>query len=113
MSILDSLPHTCDIKVRTRTADSLGGSVDSFTVVSSGTSCWRQLASDREVTEFEKRGISITDKVYFTSNPGIDETHILLFGSDVYEVRSTAAPDASAGMGVVWRVMCEYTTTNR
>lgn len=111
MSILDALPHTVTIKIRTRTADSLGGSKDTFTVVSEDVACWRQLASDREIHEFDKRGISVTDKVYFTSDPGVGETHILMFGSDILEVRSYSAPDASAGMGVVWRVMCELTTT--
>lgn len=111
MTILDSLPHTTTIKTRTRTADSLGGSKDTFTTVSSDVACWRQLASDREISEFDKRGISITDKVYFTSDPGVDETYVLVFGNDVLEVRSYSAPDASAGMGVVWRVICELTTT--
>ena len=32
---------------------------------------------------------------------------VLVIGSNTYEVKSSAAPDASAGMGVLWRVMCE------
>lgn len=110
MSILDALPHSCTVERRSRIADGLGGSRDSFS--SSGTlSCWRQVANDREIREFDKRGISITDKVYFTSDPGINETCRLIFPDGTYEVRSFAAPDASAGKGVVWRVMVERTTT--
>lgn len=111
MSILDSLPHTCDIKRRTRTLDTLGGSTDSYDTTNSSVSCWRQVASDREINEFMKRGVSVTDKVYFTSDIQVDERDVLFFGSDTYEVRSRAIPDASAGMSVVWRVMVEYTTT--
>lgn len=111
MGILSNFPHTATAKIRSRAQDSLGGSRDSFTVVFSDRACWRQLASDREVTEFEKRGMSVTDKVYFLTNPNLDERHILLIGNDVLEVRSSAIPDASAGKSVVWRVMCEFTTT--
>lgn len=118
MSILDSLPHTATAKKRTRTKDSLGGSVDTFpTTVFTDRSCWQQVAKDSEILEFDKKGITVTDKVYFTSDPELDEKHILLItnplvGTTVtYEVRSRALPDASAGLGVVFRVMCERTTT--
>jgi hypothetical protein len=61
--------------------------------------------------EFDKRGISVTDKVYFLTDPGLDENHNLAIGSDTYEVRSFSDPDASAGLGVVYKVFVERTTT--
>ena len=108
MSLLDNLPHTFVAKKRTRVKDTLGGSKDSFATVSSGT-CWHQQAGDRETTEFAKRGINITGKVYFASDPGLDETHVLVIsdkdGTEVgrFDVVSTPDIDASAGLGVLWR----------
>ena len=111
MGLLDSFPHTADAYVRTRVSDNLGGGHDSFTPIFSNRACWRQNASDREIVELGRRGISVTNRIYFLSDPGLDETHSLVIGSDVYEVRSKAVPDASSGKSVVWRVMAEHTTT--
>jgi hypothetical protein len=111
MGILDNFPHLATAKIRARTQDSIGGSKDTFPVVFQDRACWRQLASDREINEFARRGMSITNKVYFTTDPELDERHILIIDGDVFEVRSASKPDASAGKGVVWRTMCELTTT--
>ena len=107
MSILANMPHTATIKTRTRTRDNLGGSKDSFTTVSSGVKCWRQVASDAEIRRYQQRDTTVTDRVYFSSDPSVDEKHIIIIGSDTLSVRSRAVPDASAGLSVVWRVMCE------
>lgn len=120
MSILDNLPHVATAKLRTVTQTAGLGNKPTYETVFTDRSCWRQTASDDEVREFEKRGIRATDKVYFTSDPSIDEKHIL---TDVrnagatagtgstWEVVSRAEPDASAGLGVVWRVMVVRSTT--
>lgn len=117
MSLLDNLPHTYAAKKRARTAgDSLGGGRDSYTTVSSG-SCWHQQAGDSEVVEQAKVGINISGKVYFTSNPGLDETHVLVIsdrdGNEVgtYDVVSHPELDASVGLGVLWRVNVNRKTT--
>lgn len=111
MGILDNLPHTATAKVRTRTIDTLGASVDTWTNVFEDRACWQQAASEREITEFSKRGISVTTKIYFTTDPELDETHVIDVNDGTYEVRSRSKPDASAGMGIVWRVYAEETTT--
>lgn len=111
MGILDNLPHTASAYTRQRTSDGLMGSSDAFVLYFQNRRCWRQNASDRAIAEYAKRGISVTDRVYFTSDPALDETHVLLIDGEIYEVRSHAKPDASSGLGVVWRVMCEITTT--
>ena len=111
MGVLDSFPHTANAYVRVRVSDDLGGGVDSFTLFFSNRACWRQDASDREVVELGRRGISVTNRIYFLSDPGLDETHSLIIGSDVYEVRSKAVPDCTSGLGVVWRVFAEHTNT--
>jgi len=112
MSILDNLPHTCAAYRRTRTAGTLGGSKDSFsTTLFTARACWRQAAGDSEKLEFDKRGITVTHKIYFASDPSLDERDVLVIGSDTMEVRSAASPDAGVGLSVVWRVMAELTTT--
>ena len=110
MSLLDHLPHTYVAKIRTRVKDTLGGSKDSFATVSSGM-CWHQQAGDSEVTEFQKRGITISGKVYFASDPALNETHVLTIDGQTYEVTSHPEQDASAGLGVVWRVMVNRKTS--
>lgn len=118
MSILDSMPHTATAKRRTRTRGALGGSGDTFPdTLFEDRACWQQQATDREVTEFDKRGISVTDKIYFTSDPELDERDIVTVTNNnagtvtTFEVVSRALPDASAGMGVVFRVMVVFSTT--
>jgi len=111
-SLLDSFPHTCTAKRRIRTKGSLGGSKETFpTTTFTGRACWQQPAGEALIREFQKRGITVTNKVYFTADPGLDERDILIIGSDTFEVRSKANPDASAGLGIVYRILCEKTTT--
>ncbi len=113
MSILENMPHRATAVRRVRTTDSLGGNKDSFETVFSDRSCWRQQASDSEITEFAKRGINITNKVFFTENPQLNETHSLVVDGERYDVISGPVPDASAGMGVIWRVMVNWKSTRR
>lgn len=109
MGLLDNMPHTCAARRRLRTSDGMGGYVDSFDeVLFSGRACWRQQAGDSEVTWWQQRGEVVTDKVYFTSDPGLDPGCVLDFGTERYDVVSLPKPDASAGLGVVWRAMVRY-----
>lgn len=116
MSLLDDLPHTYAAKTRTRTMDTLGGSKDTLAALSSGT-CWHQQAGDSEVSEFAKRGINISGKVYFATDPELDETVVLVIsdksGNEVgqFDVVSKPDIDASAGLGVLWRVNVNRRTT--
>jgi len=111
MSILDALPHRCDGYARIRVQDDYGGTTDSYLSVFTDRPCWIQAASDNEIREFEKRGMVVTDKVYFTSKQAMTEQHVLIVDSVQYEVVSKAAPDASVGKGIVWRVMVRAKTT--
>ena len=113
MSLLDNFPHLATARKRTRTTDTLGGNSDSYTTVFTDRACWRQQAGDSEITEFAKRGINITNKVFFTSNPNLDETHELVISGEVYDVISSPVPDASAGLGVVWRTMINWKSTEQ
>jgi hypothetical protein len=105
MSLLDVFPHTCTGKRRTRTKDGMGGSTDAYsTVLFTNKACWRQPASDIEIMTWQQRGTSITYKIFFKEDPGLDANCILEIGGDTLEVKSFASPDDSAGLGVVWRV---------
>jgi hypothetical protein len=122
MSILDNFPHTCTAKVRSVSSDALGGTSESYATVFTGRACWRQLASQAQIIEYEKRGIAITDRIYFLTDPGLDERHIVevskmhargtVAGVDTLEVRSKAVPDATAGLGVVYRIFAGAETTD-
>lgn len=111
MSLLDNFPHTAEAKIRSTAADGLMGTKSSYTTVFSGRACWRQPAGDSEIVEYQKRGVTITNKIYFTADPGLDERHVLVIGGLTYDVKSQSEPDASAGLSVVWRVMVNRTTT--
>ena len=105
MGILDNLPHRATAMIRTRTLDAYGGAIDSYSIVFADRPCWRQKVSESETQDFQKRGIYVTDKFYFTSDPLLDERHILEVGDKTYEVVTASDPDASAGLGVVYRVI--------
>ncbi len=113
MTLLDSMPHECTIQRRTRAKGALGGSKDTAVVEQTGVECWEQRASTVELTDFAKRGMSVNTKVFFPSDPGVSSKHQILItkrdGTDVsspiaFDVMSSDAPDASAGLGVLWRV---------
>jgi hypothetical protein len=117
MSILDSMPHRCTIQRITRIDDELIGSRDIPVVEQTGVECWEQQVSAVEALEFEKRGMNVNTKVFFTSNPNVTEKHEIIItqrlGDPIadadqitMQVVAVPEPDATAGMLVAWRVMC-------
>jgi len=110
VSILDNLPHTCTAKRRARTSDSYGGSRDTYTTVFSDRACWVQQAGDSEIEEFRKRGVNITNKIYFVVDPELTNEDVVEYDGDQYDVQSFPEKDASAGLGIVWRVMVNRVT---
>lgn len=109
MSLLDTMPHTCTAKRRVRRDDGMGGSVDTFTTIFSARSCWRQQLSSAEVLWWQQRSVNVSNKIFFASDPQLDEGCIIEFpdSDDFYDVKSYAEPDASAGLGVLYRVMVD------
>lgn len=106
--LLDNLPHLATAKRRRRTPDGQGGYVDTFpTTVFADLHCWRQQASDREVLWWSQRDYTVTHKVYFAEDPGVDTNCVLEVGGDRMDVVSDAEPDVTLGMGIAWRVMCK------
>lgn len=119
MGLLDSFPHKCTIRHRVRSKGTAGGSRDDFTDDQTNVLCWEQPASSAEVTLFEKRGMRVSRKVYFLTDPGVQVRNQILVtereGVEVasptpLDVRSEALPDATAGTQVAFKVMCDEIT---
>lgn len=126
MSLLDNLPDECSIIQRvqdiSQETNPLGGRKEADHVIQRGVSCWVQQASSSEVIQFGKRGMTITHKVFFSENPLVGAGHKIkatkrggtsLSSPQAFDVISTPDPDASAGLGHVWRVMVRDETGSR
>ena len=109
--LLDNLPHLATAKRRTRTKDTLGGPKDTYPeTLFTDRACWRQPVSDHEYNQWQQRNTDVTHKVYFATDPSLDdldENCILEIDGATLLVKSLSTPDASVGLGVVWRVMVE------
>ena len=121
MSLLDNFPHRCTIQRRVHTKGSLGGSKDTMVVEQTDVECWEQQASNSEVKEYQQDGMSLVSKVYFHTDPGVSSKHqvmiterngVIVSSPVALDVVSKAAPDASAGMGVAWKVFCGQITAS-
>ncbi len=110
MALIDSvnMPHRVDSQIRSVTRDAVLGSVETWADELTNLPAWVQTASQNEITEFQKRGIVVDTKVYVVSDHGLTAAHRLVFSTRNLEVRSVA--DASAGLGIIWKVMCEERT---
>ena len=120
MSLLDNFPHLCTIRKRTFSKDSSGGKRSSWTNISTGVECWEQPAGNNEIDSYQKQGMRISHKVYFLTDPGVERNYRILVTSREgtaisspveLEVKNSALPDSSAGLGVVYKVMCEQITS--
>lgn len=124
MGLLDNFPHRCKIQRRIRSKDTLGSGKDTVTVEQTGVHCWEQQASDSEVRDYEKRGMRVSRKVFFLTDPLVTERHQIVItkrngvaiaaaNQIALDVKSEPVPDASAGLGVVYRVMVDDLTGSR
>ena len=122
-SILDNFPHLCSIFRVTPQPDGLGGTIYSVVIEQENVSCWEQKLSSSEVLDYEKRGIKVDTKIYFIDDPQVTERHRILITSrfdvpspnldptdvtnpNIFDVKTTDYPDASAALQVIWKVMC-------
>ena len=120
MSLLDNFPHRCTLIRNTRQQDALGASCDVPEVMAAEVECWVQQAGTSEMRDFEKRGMRVNRKVFFTFDPQVTEQYDILIteingvaqtNPARHTVRTQPQHDASAGLGVVWRVMTEELTS--
>lgn len=123
MSLLQNLPHLCTIARRRRQAieGGAGSAVDVFVSLYTSVQCWAQVQRDWRQNDMQKREIHDPSKVYFSQDYGLDESHVIIITSmndidialssqKILSVVSNVAPDATAGIGLLWRVICEYRT---
>jgi len=119
MSLLDSMHHRATIYKRTSTQGALGGTKSSFPVVQTDVECWEQQASQSETEKHKKKARRLVSKIYFPSDPGITEQNLIAITSrndvDVsspvmLEIGTDTMPDASAGLGWMFRVFCYLET---
>lgn len=122
MSILDNLPDRCNlVRFKYQDADDLGVSVPTRENTSTNVECWVQQAGHNEVLRYQKRGIDFTQKIFFTSDPGIGEDMVLVITSRNgvsipssqqvdWDIVHYPKPDASAGSGIVFKVLVNTDT---
>ena len=119
MSLLDTLPDRCSVLRRTRVKDELGGSKDGFVVEQTNVECWEQQTGASESAEFERKGISVTSKVYFAEYLQISSRHQIIITSRngvaiaaadqvPLDVAAVPLPDVSVGRGLLWRAMVGF-----
>lgn len=111
--LLDNYPHTITHNRPAHTQGTYGGDRTTDTAQATDVECWIQNATEAEITEFAKRDIRVTHKMYMAP----DDASGILPG-DQFVV--TAGPsfvgqtlnyrshsDKTAGLGLAARVMCE------
>ena len=124
MSLLDEFPHRCTIQRRKRSNDRKIGNVETRIVEQTDVECWEMQASASEIKDYERKGMKVSKKIFFASNPNVTERHEIVItkrngvavptsSQVIQDVSSEAREDASAGLGVVWRVMTSDDTGNR
>lgn len=101
--------HEVDIQRLTATTASDMGTVEAYSTVRAKAKCRVQPASAKTITEFAKRGISITHSVFFSYDPEVDERYRLKYGSRMLRVH--AAYDMNE-LGRCWEVHCEEKSTD-
>ena len=100
MSLLGNFPHTVTRVIRRVVSDKRMGTIEQD---GAGTplTAWVQTASQKEIQEFAQNGEVVTHKIYFTSDPGLNEETSIDFEGSHFDF--VAEADASAGLGVVFK----------
>ena len=117
MTLLSNLPHKCRIQRRIREySGEFGATRDSHEVIQINVECWEQTLSANTIDEYQKRGINVTNRVYFASDPNVQEeyeiviterngTAVSVANQRALDVKAAYDPDASAGLGVLYKVL--------
>ena len=110
MTLLNSLPHTVEIQIRSTSQDELGADLETWTTVSGQdeVEAWVQPAGMAEIDRFAKRGQRVSKKVYFADDPSIDDRHRIVYNDVPY--RFVAFDNADAGLDVLWKAFVDDET---
>lgn len=106
----DELPHLATIKESAWIPDEFAADMDEPESVETDRACWVQPASDREITQFQRRDQSITHTVYFRGNPSLRPGFVIYptsgpFSGATLEVKS--CNECTAGTGLLWKATCD------
>ena len=114
MTLLDNMPHKCRIDRLRYKTDSVGGNIQTPVVVpgASNLECWVQNASQREISEFQKRDKMVTHKVYFPEDPPLRVGDLITITTATPDILGQVLvfqteADRSAGLGILFSAMCE------
>lgn len=120
MTLLDNMPHECRIDRLRYVTDSVAGSMEVPVAVPGGTglACWVQNASQSEINEFQKRDQLVTHGVFFPVLPPLrvgDEITITVAQAGVLGqvLKFQAFADRSAGLGLLFKAMCQIENNPR
>ena len=134
MSLYDvgNLPLLCSVYKTTRVREAgVGHSMKTPVFVASSVKCWEQAASASETKKYLQRGYTISRKVYFNydirsiisercmivithrQNADGEQEAVSDATREYYDVVSIDEPDASAGYGILWKVMLTNVSSDR
>ena len=122
MSLLDNFPHECSIFRRGFTKASAGGNKPANTTVDTEVPCWEQPLNSRLVKDYQKEGMDIPKKVYFLTDPGITPRYrivitkrngVAVAAANQVELKplGTPLPDTTAGLEIMYKVLCTEMTS--
>ena len=72
-SIIAKAGHTFELNKSVFVTNAMGGRITSQTPSGTPKTCWFQPASDQDAVFWGQRGIKMTHKCYFNSDPGAEE----------------------------------------
>lgn len=106
----DELPHLVDIYESAWVVDEFAADFEEPEAVETDRAAWIQPASDREITQYQRRDQNVTHSVYFKGNPGLRPGFIVRptsgpFTGAVLDVKS--CNECTAGTGLLWKATCE------
>lgn len=128
----ENLPHLCNVYKTTRVREvGVGHAKKTPVLVQSAVKCWEQAASASEVKNYMQRGYTVSRKVYFNfdirsiiserclivithrQNADGGQEAVSESTRESYDVVSINEPDASAGYGILWKVMLTNSSSDR
>lgn len=97
--------HEVDVYPLSQSKDAMAGTVESLGARTATLKCRVVPVSIREQTRFEQRGLVVTHRVQFASDPSLTSQTALVYNGQVLHVREIANED---GIGWSWIAMAEH-----
>ena len=98
--------HTVTLERATTGVNDIGGRDRIWNTVTAGIAAWVQPASPGVITQYDERDVTVTQSVFFSTDPGAVLGDRLLFGARYLLVEGTKN---AAEVDKLWRVDCRET----